>query len=52
MPKLALAIVEMTLTGLVIFTTRSLLFPKRVGASRKPLKTAPRQMAVRLKGVY
>ena len=50
-PKLALAIVESILTGHGISRTRSLLFSRRVGASREPFKTAPRRMAVRLKGV-
>ena len=50
-PKLALAIVEMTLTEHAISRTRSLLFPRTVGASRKPFKMAPRQMAVRLTGL-
>lgn len=55
-PRLTLAIVEITLIGLAMLDMKLASEPGRprpafaptLGPSKKPLKTAPRQIAVRL----
>lgn len=58
-PRLTLAIVEMTLIGLVILDmglasglSSRPAFDSTFGPSKKPLKMAPRQIAVRLNNAH